>query len=211
MKPEKEIRAFNAELRVKRDADQPPVISGYAAVFNRWSEDLGYFREKIAPGAFAAALKTSDVRALINHDPNQIVGRTGVNLTLKEDKDGLFMELSPPPAGSARFDALAADIESGLITQQSFGFRVAKDEWEEKKGPDGEFEAKRTILEIEELLDVSPVVFAAYPDTSVAKRSLEAFQKSSQTGGTEDGQTAAGVEIEQEQNANTITIMEIEQ
>ena len=208
MKPEKEIRAFNAELRVKRDADQPPVISGYAAVFNRLSEDLGGFREKIAPGAFAAALKTSDVRALINHDPNQIVGRTGVNLTLKEDKDGLFMELSPPPAGSARFDALAADIESGLITQQSFGFRVKTDEWSEDREKK---EVTRTLREIEQVFDVSPVTFPAYPDTSVAKRSLDEFRKSAQTGGTEDGQTAAGIEVEQEQNENTITIMEIEQ
>jgi hypothetical protein len=201
MKPEKEIRAFSAELRVSRDAENP-IISGYAAVFNKLSEDLGGFREKIAPGAFAAALKTSDVRALINHDPNQIVGRTGVNLTLKEDKEGLFMELTPPPAGSVRFEQLAQDIESGLITQQSFGFQVRTDEWTEDKK-----EVTRTLREIERVFDVSPVTYPAYPDTSIAKRSLDEF-KSAQTGGTENGQTTVGVEIEQEQTANAIALME---
>lgn len=207
MKREKEIRSIAAELRVKRDADKPPVVSGYAAVFDKLSEDLGGFREKIAPGAFRDALKTSDVRALINHDPNQIVGRTGVNLVLKEDKTGLHMELTAPPAGSARFDALVNDIESGLITQQSFGFRVKTDEWTEDREKK---EVTRTLLEIEQVFDVSPVVYPAYPDTTVAKRGLDEFRKSAQTGGTDDDQTVA---IEQEQNETTIFLnkMEIEQ
>jgi len=182
----KETRAIKAELRVSRADDKPPVIAGYAAVFDKWSEDLGFFREKIAPGAFKAALKTSDVRALINHDPNQIVGRVGVNLTLKEDDQGLHMELAEPPQGSTRFDQLVRDIESGLITQQSFGFVVKTDQWDEDRKTGT---VSRTIIEVDDLLDVSPVTYPAYPDTSVALRGLEEHRKTVQTDGTDATQT----------------------
>ena len=202
MKRDKEIRTIGAELRVKRDGDKPPVISGYAAVFNSLSDDLGGFREKIAPGAFRGALKGSDVRALINHDPSQIVGRTGVNLALKEDDRGLFMELTPPPAGSERFDQLARDIESGLITQQSFGFTVRTDEWTEDKKKQT---VTRTLKEIDQLFDVSTVTFPAYPDTTVALRNLEEHRKAvGQTAG-DDGPTA--IRREQEITANQLAIL----
>ena len=174
---EREIRAFPAKFSVRKTAGGPVKISGYAAVFNRLSEDLGGFREKIAPGAFRGALKTSDVRALINHDPNQIVGRTGVNLTLTEDRTGLHMTLTAPDKPSARFDQLVSDVENGLITQQSFGFRMpanqAGESWDKEDG-----EQIRTITRVEELLDCSPCTFPAYPDTSVAKRTLASLSYS---------------------------------
>ena len=148
-------------------AGGPVRISGYAAVFNRLSEDLGGFREKIAPGAFSDALRRSDVRCLINHDPSQIVGRTGVNLVLREDRNGLFMELTAPEKPSQRFDQLVSDVENGLITQQSFGFIMPEgrsgERWETVDG-----EQIRTLVRVEELSDCSPCTFPAYQDTSIA-------------------------------------------
>lgn len=35
----------------------PKTIYGYAAKFNRWSQDLGGWRERLSPGCFAEALK----------------------------------------------------------------------------------------------------------------------------------------------------------
>ena len=52
------------------------VIKGYAIVFNRPSERLGWFVEEIAPAAVnIEQLKQSDVRALIDHEPQEIIGR----------------------------------------------------------------------------------------------------------------------------------------
>ena len=52
-------------------------------------------------------------------------------------------------------------------------FRTARDRWEEEK--DGTI--LRTILEVEELFDVSPVTYPAYPDTTVAVRSLREWRR----------------------------------
>ena len=53
------------ELRVEND-EKEPVIRGYAAIFDQWSEDLGGFREIIRKGTFKKTLKDgADVRALV--------------------------------------------------------------------------------------------------------------------------------------------------
>ena len=167
---EKEERRFlPLKLKIEKREDEPTKIVGYAAVFNSLSENLGGFREKIKPGAFRNALKISDTRALFNHDRNFVLGRQSAGtLNLKEDKTGLHIEIDPPDTSFAR--DLMVSIGRGDITQQSFGFTVKKDEWKDLDGD----EPLRTLTEVGELFDVSPVTFPAYPDTNVAVRSLEA-------------------------------------
>jgi len=178
-KDKKELRILKtAELRVKRNGDELPKIEGYAAVFDKNSEDMGFI-ERIAPGAFKNSLKTSDVRALFNHDSNIILGRkSSGTLELKEDKKGLFMSVTPPDTQLVR-DMVLSPIERGDVTQQSFGFTVQSDDWDYRDNEP----SIRTITEIKELFDVSPVTFPAYPDTAVALRSLDKIKK--------DGSTAA--------------------
>ena len=150
-------------------ASDQTAISGYAARFNSMSEDLGGFFEIIEPGAFASAVKKSDVRALLNHDPSKLLGRTGVNLNIEERADGLYMEITP--VDLPIYWEVLGYIKAGLITQQSFGFTVGEDRWERKDGKD-----LRIIKSIDRLYDVSPVTYPAYPETSVAVRSLKEFR-----------------------------------
>jgi len=164
---EKEVRILPvSEFRF--DEDGKGKFEGYAAVFNKWSEDLGGFRERIKTGAFRNALKNSDVRALFNHDRNYVLGRsTSGTLKLKEDNKGLFISNNPPDTQWAR--DLMVSVNRGDITQMSFGFTVSEDEWKEDK----EGRVSRTIHGIDRLYDVSIVTEPAYPDTTVALRSLE--------------------------------------
>lgn len=166
----KEVRVFEIETRIEQRDDKTVVI-GHAAVFDKLSENLGGFREKIALGAFDEVLQ-DDVRALINHDSNLILGRTKAGtLRIGVDEVGLGYDYDDP-ATSYSTDLLKS-LNRGDVTQSSFGFIVDKDEWDE----DDEGRVTRTITKVKRLFDVSPVTFPAYPDTDVAKRSLEEFKK----------------------------------
>lgn len=138
-------------------------IVGYAAMFNRDANIAGIFIERIAPGAFSAAIGRDDVRALFNHDDNLVLGRTKAGtLRLTEDATGLHYEIDPPDTSLAR--DLVVSIERGDVSQSSFAFRPTREQWDET----GDLPV-RTILEAE-LFDVSPVTYPAYEDTEVGVR-----------------------------------------
>lgn len=161
-----EYRSFDfGEVEVRQEDGVAPKLVGHAAVFNVLSEDLGFYREKIAPGAFRKTIREADVRALFNHDPNFVLGRTkNGTLKLKEDDIGLYVEITPPNTQWAR--DLMETIRRGDVDQMSFGFQVVKEDWEEDN------EKTTRILKEVKLFDVSPVVFPAYSATDVQVRSL---------------------------------------
>ena len=171
MNDSKETRIGTVELR---DDDGESRITGYAAIFNTLSENLGGFRELIRPGAFDSVL-TNDVRALFNHDPSLILGRTTAGtLSLDSDGTGLRYRIEPPDTQAAR--DLIKSIQRGDVTQSSFAFRVDDDRWEE----DDDGRLIRTIIAVKRLYDISPVTYPAYPDTTVASRAMDHFRSVAQ-------------------------------
>jgi uncharacterized protein len=169
--PKCEIRSFS-EFRVARSEDAAPVIEGYAIVFNSLSEDLGGFREVIAPAAVDRALaEAHDVRALIDHDSSLILGRSkSGTLRMEKDNHGLKVSITPPDTGYAR-DLLTV-IERGDVSGMSFGFMIPEggDAWHRSSTGN----PVRTVNDMF-LRDVSVVTYPAYPATEVAVRSLEEF------------------------------------
>ena len=177
----RELRLLTGLKVEKREdgADYMPIISGYAAVFDTETviggKDWG-FREKIAKGAFADALKISDVRALFNHEEDHVLGRLKAGtLRLAEDDRGLKVEIDPPDTQDAR--DLIKKMQRGDIDQMSFAFTMegGVQTWDET----GDMPL-RTIEKIGELMDVSVVTFPAYPETEAAARSLAAVRKERQ-------------------------------
>jgi HK97 family phage prohead protease len=195
---DREIRTLPVrELRVTQDAGAPAKLVGYASVFNAWSEDLGGFRERVQPGAFSNAVKASDIRALINHDPSLILGRTkNGTLSVREDDTGLWMEVTLPDTQYAR--DLAESVKRGDIDQMSFGFSVLNDDW--VWADDGTI--RRTIIEVDRLYDVSPVTYPAYPQTSVSARSrlteLQGQNSEHQRAAEQEQGQAASMQAERE-------------
>jgi HK97 family phage prohead protease len=154
------------------EPNSPKVFRGYAALFNSLSEDFGGWREKIAPGFFDNVLG-NDVRALRDHTPSLILGRTVAGtLKIGVDERGLWYEYTDPDTSYSR--DLAISIERGDVNQSSFAFALNDEgsKWERQK--DGSY--IRTLLAASELFDVSPVTYPAYRDTSVGERSLKKAQ-----------------------------------
>ena len=171
-------RVVQVELRAT-DADNTRTLEGYAVVFGAMSEDLGGFREIIEPNAFAEALvEAPDVRALFNHNPSMVLGRT-TNGTLKlaEDSHGLRMAVTLPDTSYAR-DVYTL-VERGDVSQMSFAFRTRKggETWTTEEG-----QRLRRLRSLT-LYDVSIVTYPAYEATTVAARTLELARES-------DGQEA---------------------
>jgi len=177
-----ERRTFAVELRA---ADEGRSVEGYAAVYNSESNTLGWFTEVIAPGAFRDALERSpDIVALFNHDENMVLGRRSAGtLEVTEDESGLRYRI--PELPKSREDVYEA-IKRGDVNKSSFAFTIplGGDKWEERDG-----KTVRTISKFDRIYDVSPVVYPAYSDTSVAKRSFDQWAEA-QKEETESGKNS---------------------
>jgi HK97 family phage prohead protease len=155
---------FGVVPEVRDDSGSPKIV-GYASVFNE-EADLGYFREVIKPGAFKRSIaEGADVRALVEHDPAMIIGRSKAgSLTLKEDDKGLLAEIEPPDTQVGR--DVVTNLRNGNLDKMSFGFYI---KGENMRKIDGQW--LREITDVD-LFDVSVVTFPAYEGTSVQARSL---------------------------------------
>jgi HK97 family phage prohead protease len=167
---EREVRCLMAGVELRAAAaggKGPGTVVGYAAVFDKMSQDLGYFVERIQRGAFAGCL-AQDVRALKNHDSNYLLGRNkSGTLRMGEDELGLRVEIDLPDTQVGR--DTAEEIARGDMDGMSFSFVADVDQWDYSGTV-----PVRTLVKVRDLYDVGPVVYPAYTDTSAAMRSLEA-------------------------------------
>jgi len=160
-----ERRTADEGVELREEGDTLTAI-GYAATFNRLSQNLGGFVERVAPATFRSTLNQSDVRALFNHEPDHLLGRSSTGtLRLSEDDHGLRYEVDLPNTSLGR--DVAELLRRGDISGSSFGFRTISDEWSETE--DGY--PLRTLTEVA-LRDVGPVTFPAYSSTEASLRSL---------------------------------------
>ena len=147
-------------IEVREAEGDDMMLEGYAAVYNS-ETDLGHFREVIKPGAFDDVLD-NDVRALINHDPNLILGRTtNGTLELSVDERGLKYKVKLGDQQYAK--DFYESVKRGDISQSSFAFTIDKQSWNEER-------TVRSVDKVRQLLDVSPVTYPAYAAATVQAR-----------------------------------------
>lgn len=167
---------ISLETREGDETAKPPTIVGRAAVFYDGTPGTEFKLwkgavERIAPTAFDAALtRPDDVRALFNHDPSRVLGRsTAGTLSLSKDKQGLNYRIDTPDTPTGR--EVTELIRRRDVKGSSFAFWVEKEEWAEE----GDLEVW-TILSVR-LADVSPVTFPAYEATTAeARASYDAWR-----------------------------------
>lgn len=166
---------MNKEFRqIRLDSNEEArTISGYAAVFNSESNDLGFY-ETIAPGAITEdTIIRSDVVATLNHDPEKVLARSKYGkgtLQLNVDDRGLHYEYEAP--NTTLGNDLREMLKRGDIDAASFAFTVSQDEgaqkWEKR---DGKY--YRTIYKIDKLFDVAAVYHPAYSTASTELRAQQ--------------------------------------
>jgi HK97 family phage prohead protease len=166
---ERRFTAVRVEIRA---AAESRTIGGYAALFDSPSQNLGGFREIIAPGAFNRAASRNwpgggtGVLARYNHDDNILLGNTDSGtLRLSVDETGLRYDVDVPETGTAA--GVFELVQRGDVRSSSFAFVTDDEEW---STDDSGFPV-RTLRQVQ-LLDVAPVNTPAYLDTSVGLRSL---------------------------------------
>ncbi|MFR9807072.1 HK97 family phage prohead protease [Pseudonocardia sp. RS010] len=169
------------ELQIRRAAGNEAAggqlhFTGRAIVYNQLSEDFGGWRERIMPGAATRTLERDpDVRFLINHDPNLLLGRTrNGTLTLREDDEGVLVDADLADVSYAR--DLAVLLERQDLSQMSFGFWIRADGWA------GDV---HQVFEIDlDGGDVSAVTYPAFSQTSaeLAERARRELARPEETG-----------------------------
>lgn len=170
-----ERRYTTSDFEIRANEAGKTVIRGYGLKFGV-EYDMGWFTEEIGREALNNA-DLSDVRILLNHDPNIILGRTKAGTAkVTIDETGLYYEAELPDSPNGQNVRVA--LERGDISQSSWGFMLKyekdemPDEWTRKNGKD-----HRVIKRVYQVFDASPVTFPANPDTTAAKRSKEQFEK----------------------------------
>ncbi|WP_367387430.1 HK97 family phage prohead protease [Bacillus vallismortis] len=177
MSKEVEVRTSQeGSLKAHSEDDGPKVISGYALKFGTRSHNLGGFIEMIDKRALDHT-DMSDVRALIDHDPSKILGRTSAGtLKLEVDDIGLRFDVTLPNTQYA--SDLYENLRVRNISNCSFGFMLGKDGDSFTRDQETGLPL-RSLRNISKLTDVSVVTYPAYEDTDVtiAKRNLQQYEE----------------------------------
>lgn len=169
----KEIRAFNFEVRAEQNEEHGHFLAGTPIVFNS-KTDLGWYDEIIAAGALDDA-DLRDVRFLINHNTDMIpLARSRNNnerstMQLKVTEDGMNIRVDLDVENNSEAKSLYSAVERGDLDGMSFMFTVDRDVWDDPESD----HPTRTIEKLGKVFEVSAVTFPAYQATTISARGLD--------------------------------------
>lgn len=164
IKSDREYRAMAVMTRAA-EADENYTVEGYATTFNDpyvvWEDEGIEYREEVDAHAFDDA-NMRDVIFQYDHEGMVFARVSNGTLFLTPDEHGLRIraDLSKTAAAREMYEAIAA----GLVTEMSFAFTVAADEYDRDTHT-------RKITRIKKVYDVSAVSIPANPSTEISARS----------------------------------------
>lgn len=163
---------------IEERAEGMPTIGGLASVYYTGDPGTEYVLwdfpderavERIMPGAFDKAIG-ADVRALFNHEADNILGRTTAGtLKLSLEPAGLGYQVDPPDTPLGR--SVVESVRRGDITGSSFAFRATDVSWRIVR-QDGQKDIVIREIRAVELFDVGPVTFPAYESATAGLRAV---------------------------------------
>ena len=163
----KEVRAFNFEVRAEENEKHGTYITGTPIVFDQ-ATDMGWYEERIDHQALAGA-DLKDVRFLVGHNTSMIpLARSRNNnenstMQMTVTDRGMEIRVDLDTENNPEARALYSAVKRGDMSGMSFMFVVDKDSWEEV---DSDY-PKRTIMSIRKVFEVSAVAFPAYEGTDI--------------------------------------------
>lgn len=163
---EKRDMSFDEARLEARSEGGKKQIHGYASMFNQPTKITSWLTEIIADTAFDEALqRPDDVRVLRNHDPDNLLGRTGNGTArLVKDSIGLRYEVDLDETNVAR--DTHAMVSRRDIKGSSFMFQVTAHNVKYHDNGD----VTRTITATK-MYDVGPVTFPQYEGATSEARS----------------------------------------
>ena len=165
----KEVRAFNFEVRAEKNEQHGTFITGTPIVFDQ-ATDMGWYEEKIDRDALMET-DLKDVRFLIGHNTSMIpLARSRNNnenstMQMTVTNRGMEIRVDLDTENNAEARALYSAVQRGDMSGMSFMFTVDtdKDIWEDTETD----YPKRTIMSIRKVFEVSAVAFPAYEQTDI--------------------------------------------
>src|SRR6266511_2390603 len=118
-----EWRTTPEPLELRDSPSGGHMFVGYAWRYNTLSQNMGGFVERLREGAGSKTVQEQDLRALFNHDPNNLLGRKGAGtLRIRDDRIGARYEIDQPDTSLGR--DLGVLVALGDIFGSSFTFKV---------------------------------------------------------------------------------------
>lgn len=161
-------------------------LEGYGAVFDTpttidsWE---GNFTEKIRRGAFRKTIRENTPVLQFDHGRHPLIGSIPIGAIedLREDDEGLFVRARL--SDNWLIEPVRQAIAERSIKGMSFRFTVIREEWRDNAGklvkpeelgrllwdPGDRGPLERTLIELR-MPELGPVVFPAYPETTVDVR-----------------------------------------
>lgn len=156
-------RIFTTEFRMEMTTENR--VQGHASVFNRLAP-IGRGYEEIVPHAFNEVLRRNeDVRFLLNHNPDNLLGRTrSGTLRLGTDENGLVVDDDLPET------TLGHDVRILIrrrdLTGFSFGYVPDTQSDTYRVAPDGrQITTRNNIIR---MVDASLATYPAYEEADDA-------------------------------------------